>query len=324
MKGAIVKEIAGLKENYVKFFVSRNGLIHDPNPQETLNNVLEDSRIKTILDELSGWPCYEIKTHKDVAHPLHKLSFIAELGFTKEDPGIREILDKILQNQSEEGLFQLLVNVPKSFGGTGTPLMTWVMSDAPPLIYAVIKLNNLEITDRIKEGIDFIANAVADNGWRCAAGKELGRFRGPGRKSDPCPYATMFSLKMLSLTNETLYVRAKKIGLDTIFDLWDRRGEYRPYLFGIGTDFKKLKLPLVWYDILNVVDTLSRYNQAVKDERFIEMMTIIREKKTDGGYIPESIYLKSKEWDFGQKKKPSEFMNAVVHRIERRIEASES
>ena len=38
-----------------------------------------------------------------------------------------------------------------------------------------------------------------------------------------------------------------------------------------------------------------------------------------GRYLTGSIYLKSKTWDFGQKKQPSEFMNAIVYRIENRL-----
>ena len=95
--------------------------------------------------------------------------------------------------------------------------------------------------------------------------------------------------------------------------------EVKPYLFGMGTDFKKLKLPFVWYDILNVADTLSRFETAHTDPRFQELLNIILQKKTENGYIPESIYLKSKPWDFGQKKTSSEYMTAIVQRIEQRV-----
>ena len=167
--------------------------------------------------------------------------------------------------------------------------------------------------------MDHIAKIVSTNGWHCLASENLGKFRGPGRKEDPCPYATMFALKMLSLTDSDEYKSEKSIGINTILDLWDRRREVKPYLFGMGTDFKKLKLPFVWYDILNVVDTLSRFEQVLREPRFLELWEIICSKMAEEGYIPESIYLKSKPWDFGQKKIPSQYMNAVIQRIEQRI-----
>lgn len=308
------------QENYVKFFLQRNQVIQYDNFKKIEENTRNDVRIKNIINELKNWPCYEIKTHKNVDHPLHKLSFLAELGFNKRDTGIEEILKKIFKNQSEEGPFNVLINIPIRFGGSGQAKLTWVMSDAPVLIYAAIKLNQYKLNKEILTALDAIVNKVSENGWHCKASKELGKFRGPGRNSDPCPYATMFSLKMLGLTSKEKYRKEKKIGIDAIFRLWEKREIERPYLFGMGTDFKKLKLPFVWYDILNMVDTLSLYPEIYHEKIFQEMFKIIKDKETSEGYIPESIYLKAKKWDFGQKKKISEYMNAVINRIENRIE----
>ena len=307
------------KQDYVKFFRHRNKLEIYKDFSKIKERVYADERIATILEELKGWPCYEIKNHKNVEHPLHKLSFIAELGFNKEDGGIDEIIEKILIKQSEEGPFNVLINIPKQFGGSGESKLTWVMSDAPVLIYSLIKLNS-GINDKIYKAINSIVNLQSENGWHCIASKELGKFRGPGRKDDPCPYATMFSLKMLGLTAENEYEKEKKVAIQSIFDLWERKKEIKPYLFGMGTDFKKLKLPFVWYDILNMVDTLSLYKEIYEERIFKEMLDIILEKEGNEGYIPESIYLKSKKWDYGQKKEKSEYLNAIIERIKSRIE----
>ncbi len=105
---------------------------------------------------------------------------------------------------------------------------------------------------------------------------------------------------------------AKEIGIETLLDLWGRRASVRPYLFATGSGFRKLKLPMVWYDILNVVDTLSAYRTAVTDSRFHEMWQIILSKRSEHGFVPESIYLKSKDWDFGQKTEPSELLGSCT------------
>jgi hypothetical protein len=312
------KRMYAYKQPYVKFFRHRNKIFiyddFDIIKQETIS----DRRIKNIIDELKDWPCYEITNHKNVEHPIHKLSFLAELGFTIEDKGIDDIVVKILKHQSDNGPFNILINVPKKFGGTGEAVMSWVMSDAPVIIYSLLKLCK-GIDDKIRRAIEYIAALASENGWHCFASKELGKFRGPGRKDDPCPYATMFTLKMLALTDESQFLDAKKIGLKSIQDLWERRKETKPYLFAMGTDFKKLKLPFVWYDILNMVDTLSQFKTVRNKDFFIEMLNIILEKENEHGFIPESIYLKAKEWDFGQKKEPSEYMNAIIERIKARV-----
>ena len=313
-----MKSMYTYKQDYVKFFRQRNDLSSYRNFKEIRENTLGDVRISSIISELKHWPCYEIQNHKNVDHPIHKLSFLAELGFNVTDPGIRQILTKVLSHQSEEGPFDILINIPKKFGGTGEAKFAWVMSDAPVIVYSVMKLNDGS-NAKISKAMDSIAEIVSTNGWHCAASKTLGKFRGPGRKDDPCPYATMFSLKMLGLTKNEEYRREKTIGIESVFDLWRRRKAIKPYLFGMGTDFRKLKLPFVWYDILNMVDTLSLYKEIHNEKIFREMLSLIMEKKSEDGFIPESVYLKAKQWDFGQKKEPSEFMNAIIERITNRL-----
>ena len=95
--------------------------------------------------------------------------------------------------------------------------------------------------------------------------------------------------------------------------------------FYMGDDFRKLKLPLFWYDILHVVDALSRASESgvpgvSDDPRFREMLSIIESKRTaSGGFVPESIYLEFKGWDFGQKKTESAWLGHVIENIHRRL-----
>ncbi len=308
------------EQSYVRFFLRNNGLATGDDPADLAEKTLADPRFGRILADLADWPAREIKNHKDVDHPLHKLSFLAELGFTVKHPKIKPIVEKVVRHQSEEGPFQLSINIPAGYGGPGKPVLSWIMSDAPVLLYALIKLNDGKITPPIRKGVDFVAGLVSENGWHCVASPELGKFRGPGAKNDPCPYATMFSLKMLGLTGKNEYQAAKKTGLETLVRLWKERTRSRPYLFAMGTDFMKLKLPLVWYDALNMLDTLSLYPEVYKEKFFKELLAAVNKKRTKEGFVPESVYLKSGDWDFGQKKRPSEFMNAVIERIEARID----
>jgi hypothetical protein len=289
--------------------------------KELAEKVKADNRISNMISELKSWPFCEIRTHKDYTHPLHQASFLAELGFTVSDPDIKEIYSRIVSVQSEEGPFQILINIPKSFGGTGEPTLGWVLSDAPLLAYTILKFNRNRMAKEIRKAVDYLSGLVSENGWHCIASPNLGKFHGPGRRDDPCPYATLLSLKMLSLTAADEYLRAKETGIETVLELWERRKQTKPYLFGMGTDFAKLKLPFVWYDVLHVVDVLSRYPGVHQEKRFLQMLEVIRRKQTKSGYIPESVYLAAKGWDFGQKKETSEYMNAVVERIENRIAA---
>ena len=146
--------------------------------------------------------------------------------------------------------------------------------------------------------------------------KELGTFRGPGKKSDTCPYASLIMLSLLSeipAYHDSGTAKSLAFGL---LSLWERSLEVHPYMFYMGTDFRKLKAPALWYDVVSVADVLSRFDYVWSDARFREMTAIIRNKMREGGlFVPESVYLKFKGWDFGQKKQPSLYLTFLCRRI---------
>ena len=87
----------------------------------------------------------------------------------------------------------------------------------------------------------------------------------------------------------------------------------------MGTDFRKLKLPFIWYDLLHVVEVLSQVPAIRTDSRLQEMFALIKSKETAAGYIPESVYQPYKDWDFGQKKAPSDWMTERIHQMGNRF-----
>jgi len=172
---------------------------------------------------------------------------------------------------------------------------------------------------RVQKATEFLNGLVRDNGWPCAVSPELGNFRGPGRKVDPCPYATLVMLKVLAHVPELRESKSAQIGVETLLSLWGESMERHPYMFFMGTDFRKLKAPLFWYDILHVLDVLSHFKWAWKDKRFKDMLQVIESKADDDGrYIPESIWTAWKNWDFSQKKVPSKGLTLFVQRISKR------
>jgi len=105
---------------------------------------------------------------------------------------------------------------------------------------------------------EYLAEQIRDNGWPFVSSPELGSFTGPGRREDPCPYATLFMTKLLLEIPEFLGSTEGKLGLESLLSLWERRCDYHPFIFYMGTDFCKLKSPEVWFDILHVLDVVSR------------------------------------------------------------------
>jgi hypothetical protein len=250
---------------------------------------------------------------------MHKLNFVADLGLHYSDPGMETILNKVLGHQSTAGPFQVVLNVPRHFGGSGQDEWAWMLCDAPNLIYGLACMG---LTDdpRLRKAVEALAGLVRDNGWPCAASPEMGTFHGPGKRSDPCPYANLVMLKALSAFPDLRESPAAQAGVETILSLWEARRESHPYLFYMGTDFCKLKAPLVWYDIIHVLDVLSRFGSARADPRLAEMAAGVKSKQDDWGrYTPESVWTAWKDWEFGQKSQPSRWLTLGIVRTFARI-----
>ena len=293
----------------------------DPQVISARRAMLADPKITGLLTELSEWPGTVLNSHRSASQPFHKLEFVADLGLNISDPPIKKIVDKVMKHQSEQGPFQLPTMIPTHFGGSGKEAWTWALCDAPVILASLIQMG-MRDDPRIQKAVEYLNNLVRDNGWPCAVSPELGKFRGPGRREDPCPYATLVMLKVLAHVPELRKSKLAMIGVATLLSLWDNSRETHPYMFYMGTDFRKLKAPLFWYDILHVLDVLRHFEYARQDKRFDQMLKIVEAKADgDGRYIPESIWTAWKDWDFGQKKIPSPGMTFFIQRIVKRTKS---
>jgi len=237
--------------------------------------MLQDEGIQALVAELQTWPGPPLTSHKSAGHPLHKLAFLAELGLTVRDPGIQPIADAILSQVAVQGPFRVIMNIPVHFGGSGEDQLAWALCDAPLALYALARFG-LGEHPAVRKAADFLAGLARENGWPCAVSPELGNFRGPGRKGDPCPFANLIMLQALAQLPGCQDHPAVQAGLEALLSAWAERQERHPYLFYMGTDFCKLKAPLVWYDILHVVDVLTHFPQVRGDARLGEMLAVVR------------------------------------------------
>jgi hypothetical protein len=310
-------------EPYVEYGVRVDLLGQPQNAPEVVaakKRMVEDPKIQQILQELQNWPGKVLSSHKSASQSFHKLSFIADLGFTKDDPRINEIVQKIFEHQSEEGPFQLSANYPKHFGGTGEDTWAWALCDAPVTVYSLAKLGYVK-DERVNRAAKYLASLSYPNGWHCTVSKELGKFRGPGKKEEPCPYATLVTLKMLSQFNEWKSGKEVHDGAECLLNLWQNSLMLHPYLFYMGTDFRKLKAPFIWYDILHVLDVLSGFSWLKGDVRLQNMADLVRSRADqEGKFTPQSEWQAWKGWDFGQKKQSSRWLTFLALRALKRLE----
>jgi hypothetical protein len=92
-------------------------------------------------------------------------------------------------------------------------------------------------------------------------------------------------------------------------------------MFYMGTDFRKLKVPFVWYDLMHVLDVLSKFTWLKEDPRLLDMLEILKSKADrQGRFTPGSVWTAWKDWEFGQKKEPSRWLTLLAWRIIGRVE----
>ena len=288
---------------------------NSPEVRESYQATLADSQISALVKDVQSWDDALLKRHNDANHPIHKLSFLTEIGLCKDAPGIQTALESITGHESPEGPLQVLSNYPTHFGGSGKNEWLWVLCDAPLIFFSLVRLDK-KYAQVYAKGIQHLTQLSRENGWPCAAADAIGKFKGPGKRSDPCPYANLLMLKLHAELGTPGNEEPVKNGVETLLSLWEHSRNERPFLFKMGTNFRKLKVPFVWYDILHVAHVLSQFPGAHADERFQSMLSVILSKAdSEFRFQSESIWTKWKGWEFCQKREPSYWVTYCVLKI---------
>jgi hypothetical protein len=296
----------------------------DAEVQAARAEIVDHPRVQALIARLQDWPGPPLKRHNDAKHPFNALPVLADFGLTLDDGGLSPIVERMLAQQHPDGPLQTIVEIPERFGGSGRPELGWSLCDATVNLYSLARLG-LAGHPAVQRAADHLAGLVHEpgperrppGGWRCA--NSVG-FRGPGRKEDPCPISNVHALRALEAAGLRDHPAAAP-GAEMLLTHWERQTERKLYLFGIGTDFRKLKYPFVWYHLLYVVDVLSRFPALHADPRFQEMLeTLTAQADDEGRYTAASMYVAWKGWSFADKKTPSPWLTFLVRRIQKRVE----
>ena len=277
--------------------------------------------VRALLGLAASWPGHPLKRHNDAAHPLYALSTLADFGLTREDPGVAEAADAVMAHFDGDA-FETWLWLPRFLtkASHDAERWAWMLCDAPTLLYALLAFGYGD-AERVSAAVADLVWRCSEVGWRCGAASSLPSFDGPGRRDDTCPMASVYALKALSLTSyrtDDAVVPA----VQALLDHWEHQRDYKLRMFGIGTDFRKLRYPFVWYDILHVADVLSRYPAALADPRFGEMLeAIASQADADHRYTAGAMFRSWKGWSFADRRSPSPWLTFLVRRIEARVAA---
>lgn len=289
---------------WLSYAVEKQLLDRKPVAEPALN----DPAIRTLVSNLKGdQGLRALKTGKiSYTNRVYwDLFFLADIGFDVDDLGLEREARTVFDLQSEDGKFIAMNDMKPDFFCIPTILLS--------------SLKRMACTD---PGLDEYIRVIKksqrlDGGWHCAQQRAVGRRL---QDSDSCPMDNLNVLMLLGQFEEYQRDPGLKGALDLLLRHWEKQNEqWRPYGFGIGTDFKRLKYPAVKYGILRVLDVLSLFPHAVESKSFQGMIDFVRRKSRDGKYLAESVVKFYSEFDFGQKKEPSRWITFLVQRIEKRI-----
>ena len=281
-------------------------------------DMLSHPAVTDLID--TEWPGYPLKRHNDAAHPIYAIATIADFGLTRDDPGIDRLAGKVLAHFDGVG-FETLLWLPRFLTKekADSEAWAWMLCDTPTLLYSLIAFGYGD-DPKVQAAIAALEGRVEDNGWRCGAAASIPKFSGPGRKDDTCPMATTYALKVIAQLPDRRDSDVAAAGVEALLQHWEHQKDYKLKMFGIGTDFRKLKYPFVWYDILHVADVLSRFPVARRDPRLTEMVNeITTQSDPDGRYRAGSMYRAWKDWSFADKRDVSPWLTMLVLRIQARI-----
>jgi hypothetical protein len=277
--------------------------------------VIRDNSINTIIcrlkDNQIGIPALKTGkvSYKSTGKAFWDLYFLADIGLSIEDLDLENEVEEFFKLQRSDGSFILQEGIKPSY----YCISTIVLSSLAKMGYK----DDLRIKKYLQA---VISSQRLDGGWHCAINRAKGKRL---QDTESCPMDNVNILMLLGQYEELRVDKRFNGAIDLILTHWRKRAEkWRPYGFGIGTEFRKLKYPVITYGILRVLDVLSMFPYAVRSNEFKEMLDNTLQKSMYGKFYAESVSRSYSEFDFGQRKEPSRWITFLVNRIQERAKNS--
>jgi len=293
--------------------------------------VLADPGTDALADRLGDWTAgADLSGHASPAFAPNLLTLLADMGVAGgDDPRVERVLDAMADHPLPDGRFASFARV------RGSTTATWgaLLCDTHAITEVLLRYGR-GADQRVARALDVMIDDLTDTphgrAWPCRPDPASG-FRGPGRKGDVCPQVTLEALRAWSWVpvdrRPPEVLGAARVALG----VWRGRATAKPYMFGHGYQFKVVKWPTTWYDVMTALDALGRFPQLWSgpeadpaDRRSLaELMAclVAYNVAADGRVTPQSCYRGFEDYSFGQKKVPSPFATARVRQVLHRLDA---
>jgi hypothetical protein len=224
----------------VRYLVLRD-LVGVPAPelQALQCELRKEPFVLSLLADVADFHEAIVQGHKNPSLSINHLLLLQSLDLGIEVPQIDKALSQILARRDEHGVYKSHCLVPTQYGGNGKPDYVWALCDAPLVLLGVFQAG-FDFDLFIRPGLETLMRLQFDAGFPCAVSKELGSWRGPGRKADPCPIATLWMLRLFAAIPDLRESPQARALAENMLSLWENSLEAHPYMFFMGTDFRKL------------------------------------------------------------------------------------
>ncbi len=292
---------------WLKYAVETQLLDSTPSVQP----VLEDDGIRKLIsrlrDEKVGIPAIKTGAVKfsETGNAYWDLFFLADIGLCVDDLGLHEEIKDFFTLQLPDATFITEENHEPNYFCVSAIFLS-----------SVARIG-YKHDPRVRKYIQhFLDTQRLDGGWHCeekrAPGNEL-------ENTESCPMDNLNILMMLGQYDEYRNDPRFDGAIDLLLHHWDRRTErLRLYEFGIGPRYRKIEYPSVKYGVMRVIEALSQFPHAARDERFNDMLDFVRSRSSHGRYSSESTFDAYSDFDFGHAGTPSRWLTFILKRIEKR------
>jgi hypothetical protein len=275
--------------------------------------------VQALIDELPTTLGEDAQGHHSPHFLPNRLNLLADMGLTAgDDERLDAVLEALLERRDRSGRFRAPdATRPKPDAGS-------LLCDSNAITDVLLRFGLGEDV-RVKKAV---ARLISDSeatlqggGWCCVPEKRP-LFRVGAPQLHACPQITLEGLRVLArLPSSARPTNAKQIAC-TPLEVWRRRVDERPYEFGHGYQFKTVKWPSFWYDVLAVVTTLGRFpavwsgpDASPADARAMAELAaclISYNVGPEGRVTPKRVHRGYERFSFGVKTGPSPFATARV------------
>jgi len=291
----------------------------DPEVRRAHAQTLADPGVRMFAEELPRWGESDTAAHHSAAYLPNRLGLLADMGVRGGDlTQVEEALDELLAHQDESGRFGTY-GLPSGEDTGGRASLSCDMYAVTDVLLRFERTGEERVAVALERIEKDAARTPQGRAWRCVPEKR-NLWRGPGRRADACPQVTLEALRVFSHLAPSERPEWLAEAARTPLEIWRRRTEERPYAFGHGYQFKSVKWPNFWYDVLAVLEAVGRYPETwtadhatAEDRRSVAELAaclIAYNFDAQGRVVPRRIYRGFERFSFGQKKRPSPFATA--------------